>query len=59
MNENLDSVMLSEGELFVWKKKTPQALISGATSQTYKDTLPQSRSDFSAMCTAGPGDAQL
>lgn len=59
MNENLNSVMLGEGELFVWKKKTPQALISGATSQTYKDTLPQSRSDFSAMCTAGPGDAQL
>ena len=58
-NDNLDSVMLGEGELFVWKKKTPQALISGATSQMYKDTLPQSRSDFSAMCTSGPGDAQL
>lgn len=49
MNENLDSVMLGEGELFVWKKKIPQALISGVTSQMYKDTLPPSSSDFSAM----------
>lgn len=59
MNENLDSVMLGEGELFVWKKKPPQALISGAASQMYKDTLPQSRSAFSATCASGPGDAQL
>lgn len=59
VNENLDSVMLGGGELFVWKKKTTQALISGVTSQMYKDTLPPSSSDFSAVCNSGPSDAQL